>query len=585
MRTKRQLAKCYVLLTIAMWLAIPIATAHFAMAKQVTHLDNESWRSAISCGTNALYLLMRSHGEEVSLKDVQSVLTPGPRGVSMHQIRIAAKSFGLEVEVFQCTPEQLQEVGMPVIILPEPPENRNYGHYMLATSVNPDAATMIDPISTVVSEVPQVTFQRAWSGYGIRATRESSLKPILLPFGFIATIVSLAATYWMTRPPLLKSATLSTLILIFGAGGGFSGADCNAGERPYRLRTYGGVTVPLRTRTQLNELAQKCRFGPDASMGALLHSARLPDDHNGVTDGQNNLDEPTSLVSFDQDRIVRLLPNRENLYERIYPDRVPLAAVTPGGARFLEVSWSPSRGERRSRHAHLGQTLSVLAELAVPIETTVHCSGVDVALTEFVRDARLNYSPVQEPYWTLIAFSLYEPNVPQWTDKYGRVHSFKAIFSDLLAQKPGSAGPCAGTHALYLFAAFVQLEQLHPDLLEESQWSMLGMKLKEAVITLAGNQLADGSWRFQWYDGSEPRWEVETRLSSITERLWITGHLLEWQALLPPKLRMDNIQLRQAIHFIVRHTSAIEPKYLQSHPCKFIHGVRASQLLTRVENI
>jgi hypothetical protein len=209
-------------------------------------------------------------------------------------------------------------------------------------------------------------------------------------------------------------------------------------------------------------------------------------------------------------------------------------------------------------------------------------------LQSVIDDAIDNYTQDQEPYWTVAAFALYLP--PQqlsWTNKFGVVHTFSDAAQHLMSRPPGQLGPCGGTHALYTLAVLQRVDTQYPEVLNAETDDAAHDFQQRACRALADTQAQDGSWGLDWArtlsdgsaDGAPP---VQSILAAEqSRRIWMTGHLLEWQSMLPPESRIPPPQLERAVEFLLRETTRIDPVALRQNLCAYTHGIRAIQRLWR----
>jgi hypothetical protein len=311
------------------------------------------------------------------------------------------------------------------------------------------------------------------------------------------------------------------------------------------------------------------------SVSNLLHMVRLRDIDRAPADN-DKLDRNLNTEKV----LTRLLDN--SAFEQAYGG-VPFVIATPYGARFSETAWDPAEVDKRTREAHVGQMLSILAELGTPLATELTTSDGSATLADVVADSVANFTWDQELYWIGQALVMYlPPEQVSWENKFGESFSFEALAERLLSAPPGESGPCGGTHALYTLAVMLQAQLHHPGVLCQTLETKIEQYMRAASIALTASQSPDGSWIRNW-SAARTKTVSETRGPAFAppeyDPIWITGHILEYQVLLPEHLRLSEARLTRAAAYILKQMGAIPPEAIQAHACAYTHGIHAIQAL------
>jgi hypothetical protein len=339
------------------------------------------------------------------------------------------------------------------------------------------------------------------------------------------------------------------------------------------IRSYPCLTASDVSEQRLVETIE--RFGPvsSISIAGMLHCIRFRDVQPRPTiPGEE-------VLSIDD--VLELVCDH-SAFERQYGHARPCVLKTPHGMRFSEASWTPTPTETSTREAHVGQTLSVLGELGMPPSHALRAPDDVGNVRDVVNDMTATFNLSQEPYWTTIALALYLPPQTEWTNKFGHCFSFDDLAAKLTASPVGEAGPCGGAHALYAIAVLLQVNDQYPILSPASQRDATAF-LRQAAQELEQSQHPDGSWDDLWTRRQLSHAKLIGRkllAPESTRGLWITGHHLEWMAIVPAELRTSDDRLRRAAQYVLRETARIPTEMLRSEPCRFSHGLRAIQLLT-----
>ncbi len=119
------------------------------------------WR----CGPNSLYLFLRLHGVAVEYGEIDSIVDVGEHGVSMLQLRHAARSVGLSVDVRRYREVATLRTCMLPVIGYLSQVTAVSGHFVLIQEVDEDYVGCIDGTTGRNIRFPLVQFGSLWSGY------------------------------------------------------------------------------------------------------------------------------------------------------------------------------------------------------------------------------------------------------------------------------------------------------------------------------------------------------------------------------------------------------------------------------------
>jgi hypothetical protein len=118
-----------------------------------------------NCGRQCLYVLLRLHGINVTEREIDRFLPVGERGTSMYDLQQCARYFGLETEVVELSPEELEKAPLPAIVHLGP--TKEEGHYLVLVHVlEPKFPRFIDGTRGSFSWA-RAEFARSWSGYAL----------------------------------------------------------------------------------------------------------------------------------------------------------------------------------------------------------------------------------------------------------------------------------------------------------------------------------------------------------------------------------------------------------------------------------
>jgi hypothetical protein len=224
---------------------------------------------------------------------------------------------------------------------------------------------------------------------------------------------------------------------------------------------------------------------------------------------------------------------------------------------------------------HSGQIVSALAEAGVAPNRDVHLGAKVFHVSDLINETALSVRLDEDLEWGAVALALYRPYVFSWKSRNHDRLSWDIIARDLLrrvrAVDSGEAA-CAGTHSLYALAVLQRVDsqvQLWKDpALRES----VSGAFTVASERLHETQLADGSWDDDW---RLPGFAGRYRRTSLARRLLVTGHHLEWIAVVPAKLRPNEQVVARAADFAISTVATMPADDLRTFVCPCSHGVRA----------
>jgi predicted double-glycine peptidase len=146
-------------------------------ANPASVLDQSVRRKTTICGTNALYMLLRSLGRPVTYEQVDSRVNEGRRGASLLELREAAKALGLATRVRRYTMDTLTQCPTPLIAHFKETVNglataagpdevlAPTGHFVLVLGMDRRAVRLVDGTLGDISDYTWERFPSLWSGY------------------------------------------------------------------------------------------------------------------------------------------------------------------------------------------------------------------------------------------------------------------------------------------------------------------------------------------------------------------------------------------------------------------------------------
>ncbi len=230
----------------------------------------------------------------------------------------------------------------------------------------------------------------------------------------------------------------------------------------------------------------------------------------------------------------------ELVYRRHYPNAPSYFFPSPFG---LGVHW----GSDPSVTAHLDDFAALAAEVGLPPETPLRW-GKEVSNVRAVLLHSFKwFHPAQELEFTAVAYAHYLRPGVKWTDRFGAEHGLDEMV-DLLAARDLSRCSCGGTHVPYALAVLLAAHAKER-CLSETACGRAEDALRTFARHLSESQAAAGFWTPRWCQAlaTAPALDPE----EAVEWVRITGHHLEWMALVRSDLRPPETSVRRAIAFVL----------------------------------
>jgi hypothetical protein len=326
---------------------------------------------------------------------------------------------------------------------------------------------------------------------------------------------------------------------------------------------------------RLASILYRIEIPSEVGIATLSHLLRLLDAH--ASPGQG-LGVPHSEYKTEDRRqaIEHLQCIRATTLEQLLPgdgrgtDRSEYFELSERGCRYRVASRRSEAGEQ-----HPGQVLSALAEVGIPLTQTAISGHHTFCVSDLVDECADSFGFDEEIEWRSVALALYRPQMREWKNRRDEVVSFDAIAKELLRRmrtRGSIEHACWGTHSLYALAILLSVDATVPLWQDRSLRSQVDSMLRKVGERLAQSQLSDGSW--------DENWELPTLARDGTsmngwQRLLISGHHLEWLALVPSGLRPPDRVLRMAGEFILQTLFEVRSDELVKQICPCSHGLRA----------
>lgn len=314
-----------------------------------------------------------------------------------------------------------------------------------------------------------------------------------------------------------------------------------------RLRAFDAARAlpPLRARPlEVRPLYDDPGIAGDAEVRGVLRRLGLRFKRQGTTIGhvEHALRLWGAAASFPDPKIMPGQKMRQLLTSNLYfqwtyvGHQAPLLIDLGPGVRVRALE-----GPASSPHAD--HTMGSLAEIGTPLDFPVITPEREITfraiLEQSLRDFSLNQA---EPEWSALTYALFLPPAHRWITSEGQEMSFDRMAGRLMREEP-SEGVCSGNHRLHALVVFLRVDDQMAAEGKERILSPGGRQrivdyLRGITATYVRHQHANGFWNGKWPTakppGSEPADADGDRLS---DRLIVTGHVLEWWSLAPEEIQ------------------------------------------------
>ncbi len=181
--------------------------------------------------------------------------------------------------------------------------------------------------------------------------------------------------------------------------------------------------------------------------------------------------------------------------------------------------------------------------------------------------------------WSTLAYALYSVD-RSWYSREGQQITYDRLAHRMMRQAPGE-GVCFGNHRLYGLVALLRIDE-QAQILDPAVRREVVEYLQRMTAEFVQNQSSEGYFNGNWGGG---RGAGANRLAiqpnSLTGRLLVTGHALEWWALAPAEVLPPRETLVRAGQWLCRTVAELEPRIVEENYSYLTHAGRALALWRR----
>jgi len=298
-------------------------------------------------------------------------------------------------------------------------------------------------------------------------------------------------------------------------------------------------------------------------------------DHSLRCFGPNaEFDDPQAMSGRD---MLWLLTNQYRFASVYGSEQAPLLMDDGTGVRIRALEGPISS-------SHFDHTLASLGELGepldLPIVTQLRRTTLRSVLEQSLRDFSLNQAEYE---WSALAYALYLPPVSRWVTSEGQVVTFDRLAERIMREDMPN-GVCSGNHRLHSLVMLLRVDDLmssqgKPPILSLEGRSNIEGYLREMTDAFVRHQHPDGFWNGDWPTAAPTSREPTDRVGDrLSDRIIVTGHVLEWWSLAPQELQPPRQVVIRAAQWLVRTIDGLTEDEIQNYNSYLSHVARALAL-------
>ncbi len=230
---------------------------------------------------------------------------------------------------------------------------------------------------------------------------------------------------------------------------------------------------------------------------------------------------------------------------------------------------------------HIDHTLASLAEagtsLDFPLVTPGRRTTLRAVLEQSLRTFNLNQAEYE---WSALAYALYLPPVRSWTTSEGQEMTFDRLAGRIVREEL-PRGVCSGNHRLHALVVFLRIDDRMaadgmPRILSPAVRRGIVAYLRRVTASLVAHQHPEGFWNGDWPTATPSSREATDREGDHrSDRLIVTGHVLEWWSLAPREVLPPRRVIAAAGHWLVRTIDGMSADEIQTDFSFLSHAGRA----------
>jgi hypothetical protein len=319
--------------------------------------------------------------------------------------------------------------------------------------------------------------------------------------------------------------------------------------------------TPQVPNDKADQLINKFLEAKPATFGDLVHRWRV-----NAALSRHTLEDDTRPITF--------FP----CFHKMYPASPAVIHNSNTGWQIRTARLRRDLPDGWQAQFHQDQVLGTLAEIGAPLDLALDAGMHQLTVADLLKSSRDNFDIGQECDWSLLAYLIYSPQEPTWTNRFGETCSIDQIIEKMLSDDLGK-GPCAGTHHQFMFARLLSAGSAS-QLVTHRQRRRIEHYLAETSRVLDRSQRANGAWDYAWYTENVPP-ELQGSAEQFDSLVQVTAHHLEWICRAPKELRPSDGTCARAARFIANALEFRAPDEMIANYCGYSHAASALAFMTR----
>jgi len=333
----------------------------------------------------------------------------------------------------------------------------------------------------------------------------------------------------------------------------------------------------------------------DEQMVAVLKRMRPP----GGPANTNDLVHAFRLWGPQAQFGVDAVPDGDLMRQYLLDDRVfrelagedtpPLYELTSDGD-VLVRTWENSSNNKTTSSYHANDILATLAETGTSLDTPLVTRDGSTDVRALLETALQQFHLDQHEYeWSIISYARYVYPQTRWKNQFGERIVLSQLIDELL-DHPLPAGPCNGLHRMEAIAVLNRADEnlraaggngaKRDGGMRDRDRKRLHARMQQVSSLLASAQSPEGYWTRRWPEGEAARDDL---VASLSDRILVTGHHLEWMALAPSEALPPRETIVRAAQWLIRAILEVDDEQLRNGYGPFSHAARALCLWRKQE--
>ncbi len=190
---------------------------------------------------------------------------------------------------------------------------------------------------------------------------------------------------------------------------------------------------------------------------------------------------------------------------------------------------------------HEGQLLAMFAQSHVPANFPITVEGRRFTVQDLIELEKNGCRSGSELTFQLIGLSFYLDSDATWQNDLSESWSISRLIREEIEQ-PINGAACGGTHRLMALSYALHFRRQSGKKID-GEWLRAAQFLHNYQELACQLQNTDGSYSTEWFEGRGAD-------RSAKQRLYTTGHILEWMVYSLPQTRLDDPDVTAAVDYV-----------------------------------